>query len=245
MPSLCPDSAWRNYIETRMMSVQMQEACVADSLSRIAGIPAYFMHTPSRIYHFDDYTRFDRMDVTFTEFIPQARIIRTPTGRVFNTMVEGRTGYTTGTPLVLLDNIPVTDHEQMASYNPYLIKSLYVYLGRFKWGGLIFDGVLSFETFNHDYPGISFGASTQLFDYNGALPFRRFYAPVYHEGEGKSRLPDFRHTLLWEPVVESRDQTAISIPFYTSDLPGDYLITLEGFGSEGSIIWSICRITVE
>jgi hypothetical protein len=244
-PSLRLDSTWRNYIETRMMGLRMQEAYVADSLSRITGTPRHFKHIPSRAYRFDDYTRFDRMDVTFTEFIPQARIIRTPTGRVFNTMVEGQAGYTTGSPLVLLDNIPVANHEQMASYNPYLIKSLSVYLGRFKWGGLIFDGVLSFETFNHNYPGISFGASTQLFDYNAALPFRYFYAPAYDESNKKSRLPDFRHTLLWEPFIESHGQPTLPIPFYTSDLPGEYLITLEGIGSKGSIVRSVCRITVE
>jgi hypothetical protein len=133
----------------------------------------------------------------------------------------------------------------MASYNPSLIKSLTVYLGRYKWGGLIFDGVLSFETFSHNYPGVSFGASTQLFDYNAPLPFRYFYAPAYEESREKSRLPDFRHTLLWEPSIESHGQPTITLPFYTSDLPGEYLITLEGIGSEGTITHSTCRITVE
>jgi hypothetical protein len=244
-PSLRLDSAWRQYIETRLMSVQMQAACAADSLDRFAGQSRPFRYTPSHSYLLDDYTRFDKIDATFTEFIPQARIIRTPSGRIFNVLMEGQAAYATGIPLILLDDIPVTDHEQIIAYNPHLIKKLDVYPARFKWGGLIFDGLLSFETFHHNSPGFSFGASTQSFDYKGARPFRHFYAPAYPESAGKSRLPDFRHTLLWEPFIESRRQASIRIPFYTSDLAGEYLVVLEGVGSEGTAIRSVCRITVE
>jgi hypothetical protein len=243
MPALRPDSAWRSYIEWRMMGVQMLEACVADSLSRIAAMPSQFNYAPYRSYPFDDYTRFATMPETFVEFIVQARISRTPAGRVFNVLMDRTTEYSTGNTLVLLDNIPVTNHELMIAYNPYLIKNLNIYTGRYKWGGLIFDGILSFETYGHNYPGIIFDASTQLLDYEGAIPYRYFYAPAY-AGETASRLPDFRHTLLWESDIESGGRAEWSIPFYTSDLAGEYLVTLEGIGSEGTVVRATCTIVV-
>jgi hypothetical protein len=244
MPSLRPDSAWRGYIERRMLGVQMLEAGLADSLSRIAATPSHFNYTPARSYPFDDYTRFATMPETFTEFILTARISRRRSGRVFNVLIDRATEYSTGNTLVLLDNVPVTNHELMVAYNPRLIRNLDIYTGRYKWGGLIFDGILSFETYRHNYPGILFDASTQLLDYEGALPYRYFYAPVY-PAEKPTRLPDFRHTLLWEPDIESRGAAEWSIPFYTSDLPGEYLVTLEGIGSEGAVVRSTCKITVE
>lgn len=48
--------------------------------------------------------------------------------------------------------------------------------------------------------------------------------------------PDFRHTLLWIPTLQSNGQKEMTIPFYTSDLPGEYTITVEGVGKNGTIV---------
>jgi hypothetical protein len=96
--------------------------------------------------------------------------------------------------------------------------------------------MISFFSYKNDYPGITFDASTQLFDYEGAQPYRYFYAPAYDETNVTSRVPDFRHTLLWEPSIQSAGHAELVIPFTTSDLPGKYLITIEGIGADGAIV---------
>jgi hypothetical protein len=105
--------------------------------------------------------------------------------------------------------------------------------------------MLAFYSYKNDYPGITFDVSTQLFDYEGTQPYRYFYAPAYNESNVSSRLPDFRHTLLWEPSIQTEGQAEIIIPFTTSDLPGSYLITIEGIGSEGTIVYAHQMIVVE
>ena len=53
--------------------------------------------------------------------------------------------------LVLFDNIPITDQEQIYSYNPLLLKKIDVYLGHYIFGGQRFDGILSFSTYKGNW----------------------------------------------------------------------------------------------
>jgi hypothetical protein len=46
-------------------------------------------------------------------------------------------------------------------------------------------------------------------------------------------MPDFRNVLEWEPKLTTKEGTQ-SIDFYTSDLPGKYLVVAEGISKEGS-----------
>ena len=45
-------------------------------------------------------------------------------------------------------------------------------------------------------------------------------------------IPDFRHTLYWNPSIGSNSRT---IEFYTSDLTGTYQAILRGFTEKGAI----------
>ena len=57
-----------------------------------------------------------------------------------------------------------------------------------------------------------------------------FDAPLYEDEESRlSRRPDFRHTLYWDPLVKGKD----GVEFYTSDLEGTYIATLQGIWKDG------------
>jgi hypothetical protein len=90
-----------------------------------------------------------------------------------------------------------------------------------------------------------FGDNTQIFNYEGTQPFRYFYTPDYDGTGVLSPLPDFRHTLLWEPFIQSYGQNELIIPFTTSDLPGIYVITIEGIGENGAIVQAKHTFQVE
>jgi len=235
LPPLRIDSGWQDYIKRRHLGIEVMESYIADSLSRIEPISSFFYYKPYRSFLLDDYTRFSNMEEVFVEFIPIVRLRRSAEGRSFNAMTERLDGYASGSSLVLFDNIPVTDQELMATYNPLMIKKIDVYLGKYAWGNQSFDGIVAFYSYNNDYPGLTFDSNTQLFDFDGTQAYRYFYSPVYGDSTG-SRLPDFRHTLLWEPTIQSNKDREIVIPFYTSDLTGTFLITVEGISPAGTII---------
>lgn len=244
MPVLKIDSSWHDYLEQRNLAVQVLEAYNADSLSRVKLIPPYFNYKPYKEYILDEYTRFNRMDEIFVEFILPVRIRRMDGKKVFNTLNERLDGFSIRQTLVLLDNIPVMNHELMVDYNPLLVKKVDVYLGHYLFGGQIFEGIVSFSTYNNNYPGITFEENTQLFDYEGTQEYRYFYAPQY-EANVPDRMPDFRHTLLWEPSLMSNGEKELVIPFSTSDLPGNYQVTVEGIGTNGSVVSASCFIEVK
>ena len=61
-----------------------------------------------------------------------------------------------------------------------------------------------------------------------------FTAPVYDSEEQlHSRIPDFRHTLYWNPDITSATNT---VSFYTSDMKGTYVATLQGINSKGECV---------
>jgi len=242
LPPFRPDSTWRNYLRLRYLAVQATHAYIADSLSKIREIDSCTDFFPQTRYILDNWTRFPTMREVFIEFIASAGIRRTNEGNRFSMMTES-SGISTNI-LVLMDNIPVADHELMINYNPLLIKTIDMHFGQYMFGGYRFDGMIAFYSYQNNYPGITLGENTQIFDYEGTQPFRYFYTPHYDATSVSSPLPDFRHTLLWEPCVQTNGQNSIVIPFTTSDLAGDYCITLEGFTADGKPLRGVTHFRV-
>jgi len=234
-PPFKPDSTWLDYLKLRNLSVQVSHVYLADSLSTIKEIPSCTELIPQKRYILDDYTRFPNMQEVFIEFISFVSIRRTDEGQRFSMMNEIYTSSSTNI-LVLLDNIPVIDHELMVKYNPLLIRAIDLHFGLYVFGGHAFDGLIAFYTYKNDYSGITFGENTQIYDYEGTQPYRYFYTPNFDAPGGASTLPDFRHTLLWEPLLQSAGQQELTVPFTTSDIPGSYVITIEGISENGTVI---------
>ena len=56
---------------------------------------------------------------------------------------------------------------------------------------------------------------------------------------------DFRHTLLWRPDIRTNGESSISIPFTTSDLTGDFTITIEGLTQTGEALYATEQFQVK
>ena len=244
LPHFRPDSTWQDYLQLRYLSVQVAHAYLADSLSIIKEISPCSDFRPQTRYLLDEYTRFPTMRDVFIEFIASAGIRRTNEGNKFTMWDSSNINYSTNI-LVLLDNIPVANHDLMVNYNPLLIKTIDMHFGQYIFGGHRFDGLIAFYSYKNDYPEISFGESTQVFDYEGTQPYRYFYTPNYDDTGASSPLPDFRHTLLWEPFTQNNEKNELIIPFKTSDLPGSYVVTIEGMGDKGTVIQAKQTLIVE
>ena len=174
------------------------------------------------------------MEEVVIEFIPGLRFRKMDGVRRLAVLTEERIGYTIGNSLVLLDGIPITDHEIIFKYDPLKIRKIDVYKGKYVFGG------------QHNYPGLVVDNSTQFFDYEGTQAQRIFYMPAYRtETEKRSPVPDFRHTLLWRPDIRTNGESSISIPFTTSDLTGDFTITIEGLTQTGEALYATEQFQVK
>lgn len=229
----------------RSMALQVLYSYMNDSLNRYEPIDNLFRHSPDRLYIMDEYTKFATMQEVITEFVTFVRF-RTLYGQRYLSTFREDVGYSMGNTLVLLDGIPIFNHEIIFKYNPLNIEKIETYFDRYVYGGNWYDGVIHFITRNRSYPDLNPDPSTRFFSYDGTQRQRIFYSPVYPtEADRSSRLPDFRHTLYWNPDVKTDNKSSVSLPFYTSDLKGEYQITVEGLTKDGKSIYATSNFRVE
>ncbi|MCD7976760.1 MAG: hypothetical protein LUG51_06250 [Tannerellaceae bacterium] len=244
LPGVQLNEAWKEQLLQRSVGLQVLYSYMADSLSQMEKTDSYFQWQPDWSYLLDEYTRFTTMEEVVIEFVIGLRFRRINNKRILSVLTEDRTGFTIGNSLVLLDGIPITDHELIFNYNPLLIRQIEVYKGKFVFGGQLVDGIASFKTYNLDYPGLTLDNSTQFFDYEGTLAKRTFHAPSYPGNHPGNRIPDYRHTLLWQPEVQTGGQRTVSIPFTTSDIQGNFNVVVEGMTKDGKPIYGMASFEV-
>jgi hypothetical protein len=204
-----------------------------------------FFGKPDAKYILDDYTRFKTMEEVIREYVPEVRL-RKKDG-VFRYMVKN-TPYQLFfdlDPLILLDGVPVLKQEEMALFDPLRIKKLEVMARTFYTGPVAHYGIVSYSTYDGDLAGLQLPSNAIVTDYPGYLFERTFYSPAYQtEQEINSRMPDFRNVLEWEPKLRTKEGQQL-INFCTSDLPGKYLIVVEGISKDGSCGSAAEMITVK
>lgn len=236
----------KNELLARSIGVQAMQAYFGDSIWDVStGLPQV-ISKPDRVYILDEYTRFTTMAEVITEFVLGLRF-RTMNGkRHLSALTEEGQGFTTANTLVLLDGIPLLEHDAIYDYNPLLVERINIYYGKYVFGEQMFDGIAYFQTYENEYKGVRLDSSSQLYTYKGTESTSHFYTPDYSDAEKRaSRLPDIRHTLLWIPDIRTEGKDKIEIPFSTSDLRGQFIVTAEGISKDGKVFRAETSFTVE
>ena len=116
------------------------------------------------------------------------------------------------------------------AYNAHGIHYVHQYRGNYVLGETIYGGILSIITHRGNMPDMRINHNMQMFSYEFPQERPIFGMPDYGiEEVQRSRRPDFRHTLYWNPSVEGKT----GVEFYTSDMEGTYIATLKGVTADG------------
>jgi len=240
MPQLHIDSIY--YEQTLDRSVALQAfRYISDEQSATQNTSdPFFNIKPSQSYLLDAYTRFPTMQEIFIEFIIGARFRRNSDGKQELSVLvfEGRDIYRYGTnPLVLLDGVPVIDHDVIFNYDPLTVERINIYYGSVVLNDTYFNGIVELTTYRRLYQGLILNKATHIYPYEGPqLPFRMETPDYSKEKNRESWLPDSRHTLLWNPDVRPNGKTSIHLSFDTSDLSGEFQATVEGITKDGQLV---------
>lgn len=231
----------------RFVGVQLNQLIHIDSVGNQMPVNSLYNFKPVTSYDLDQYTRFNSVRQTIVEFILRVVVRRIDGDLRLRVFFENEKKFNNGNTLVLLDGIPLFDHNLILNYNPYLIKKVDIYDGKYAFGDEFYDCMVSFSTYRTDLPSIQLGEESQLFVYDcPELPATFDDMPDYSdEATRKSPRPDFRHTLFWEPFAESAIQSVQQLVFYTSDLTGDFKISVEGITRKGEIFYGSNFFRVE
>jgi len=251
LPVLGIDSAQFGYLADRTIALQVLYSYTKDSIFRERPVDFRFNMKPDNTYILDDWTRFTLMSELVIECISELRF-RRDYQQKWELWLARRKGdgssvndFTWLRPLVILDGIPIIDYELIYRYNPLLVERINIYYDDYIYGGMKFNGIVEFLTYKRNFLSLPTNASTQIVNYAGTQVLRRLYIPDYStEKNRQSRLPDFRHTLLWEPALQTNGKSTLEMPFYTSDFSGEFLVTVEGLTKEGEIISGMASFEV-
>ena len=248
LPHFFMPPGFASQLQAHSLSSQVQAAYMGKEQQRYLITPftdsTAFFGKPDGKYFLDDYTRFKTMEEVIREYVTEVKL-RKKDG-VFRYVVKN-TPYQFFfdlDPLILLDGVPVVKQEEMALFDPLKIKKLEVVARTFYTGPIAHDGIVSYSTYDGDLAGFQLPSTAIVTDYPGFQYERAFYSPAYQtEQEINSRIPDFRNVLEWEPMVKTKEGKQ-SVNFYTSDLPGKYLIVVEGISQNGTCGSATEMITV-
>ncbi len=185
-------------------------------------------------YDLDEYTRFNTMKETFIEIVKFAKIITNSQGENEFRIRGNRSAELYDTPpLLVVDGAILQDQDAIINFGAKKVKSIGIIRDRYYYGPEIFNGVVHIETVEGDFlPQLNNNSvlKKELLPYQ---PEKAYFQQNYGLGASeKERIPDYRTQLLWEPqlLFDSEKKT---IQFYTSDVTGNFEISLEGFTHAG------------
>ncbi len=247
MPPLTIDSMDYHQLLMRSVALQASHYFSPDTDEAETVSEPTLIMKPANSYALDEYTRFTTMREVFIEFIANARFRRNDGKRELSVVVrKGIDFYFGSNPLVLLDGTPVANHELIYNYDPLSVEYINVYNTLCIFGGYTFEGVVELKTYRGQVSDLDFGKATQIIPYEGPQLPDKISNPDYSVQENRnSRLPDGRHTLLWNPDIRPAGQSTIRIPFDTSDLTGEFQATIEGITKEGTTFQVTTYIKIE
>lgn len=194
---------------------------------------ASFYGRPTKTYRLDDFTRFTTIEEVLREYVT-AISVNKQQGKLAIEMYHDVDKPLEGTPLILLDGLPVFDADRIFKVDPLKIKRLDVVSANFLYGGRVFNGIMNFASYKSDGANFELNPRALVLDYDGLQLKRKFYSPVYNSDEQvNSTLPDFRTTLYWNPDVKTQNDGKINLSFFTGDKPGHYIGIVEGISANG------------
>jgi hypothetical protein len=195
-----------------------------------------FYHRPNELYLLDLYTRFTTLEEVLREYVYSVNVRRRG-GKFFLPVYNDADKYNgmfDKNPLILLDGVPIFDTEKLMQYDPLKIRKLETVTRRYFYGNTAFDGIINLFTYNGDLQGFELDPETTVIDYEGLQLQREFYAPTYEtQLQSASRIPDFRNVLSWMPRITTGKDGRYHTDFYTSDLPGRYMVEIQGLSASG------------
>jgi hypothetical protein len=137
-------------------------------------------------------------------------------------------------PGLFIDGVAVKDASLIAGLDPEAVETIDVVKEKYFVGDYQFYGIVNVITKTANFSNLA------LPDYSIRLPYRvldpvaPFMSPDYSSSDlKKSRVPDFRNTLYWNPSVKPDKTGKAHIEFWTSDFISDFEVNIQGITQDG------------
>ena len=225
-----------NQLENYNVSSQVQNAFYVSKINYIPQLKtdsSKFYVKAFKTYKFNDYDRFKTMEESLREVVKETFISKSNDS--YRVKLLAKDVPMSGDPLVLLDGLPYFNMDKVMSIDPNKIERLEIVPESYNYGSSKFDGILSFHSFKSNLANIEINPNAVVLDYEGLQLQREFYSPTYDlETNINNRLPDFRNVLYWSPALSINETGEGKVTFFTSDVAGTYIGTVNGLNKNGT-----------
>jgi hypothetical protein len=243
-----PPSASKQLTE-RSIGIQAEHVYKEDQwqhyFSNITDTTAFYGHQAT-MYNLDDYTRFTTMEEVIREYVRELKLRKSKEQYYLDVRTLSQVEGFQSVPLVLFDGLPVFDMNKLIAFDPLKVKRIDVVPQVYHLGSQAYNGIAGISSYAGDMAGFTVDPSALILEYDGMQPQRQFYSPRYNTpGNMDSRLPDFRNTLYWDPNLKTGNGVNAILDFYTGDIPGKYLITVQGLTGNGLAGYKVSSISVK
>lgn len=211
------------------------------SNTKITETPPVILPEPRRFYGkpdisilMDDYIKLPVMGEVVFELLPGVSM-KTRKSKTEITLI-GSSEYMmySRPPVLMIDGVIISDAAIIANLDPEIVERIDVNKERYIVGDYIFYGLVNVITRAGDFSHVTLPDYAVRLKYRVFDPVLSFSSPDYSAGKtGPDKTPDFRNTLYWNPSVKPSKDGKVSVGFWTSDLPGDYEVNIQGFSGDG------------
>jgi hypothetical protein len=143
---------------------------------------------------------------------------------------------------MFIDGVMVKDPSLIASLDPEIVERIDVVRNKYYVGDFLFFGIVNVITKAGDFSNPTLPDYAIRLHYSTIDQTGSFISPDYSSAEmKKSRIPDFRNTLYWNPSVKTDKEGKARVEFWTSDSDSDFEVNIQGITSEGKL-FSLTKI---
>jgi hypothetical protein len=193
-----------------------------------------FYIVPDEKYLLDDYARFQTMEEVLREYVHSLNVVRRKNNFQLFLFNRPENSLFPDEPLILIDGVPFFYTNELIQQDPLKIKRLDLINRQYALGYHTYEGIINLTTYHGDLDGIVLNPHAVVLDYPGIPEKREFFAPQYlTEEQINSRMPDYRTLLYWSPEISFDANQKKQISFYSSDLPGKYVLVVQGLSKQG------------
>lgn len=184
-----------------------------------------------------DYVSLPVMNEVIFELLPGVSLKKKKSNYELTITEHIDDGLVVTSPTLMIDGVIIKNASLIVNLDPEIVAKIDVVKGKYEVGKYIFTGIINVITKAGDYTSVPLSDYMIRLPYRVVEPVRSFVSPDYSTDERRvSRLPDYRNTLYWNPLVKPDKDGKASLEFWSSDNKSDYVINIQGITQDGKVI---------
>jgi len=242
------DTARLAEINNAIISMQVRriyEPFPSDTVENASMPGKDFFGRPDNSTLMSTFIRLTSLREAIKEIIPGVITTRKKGKTVINSVFRFKDKVTITNPLLIVDGVPVWDHEKVLAISIDKIEKVDVLNFGYIFSKIYIDGIIDITTVSGNLSEPVFDKPVFRQEFEALQKAEAFRSPDYSVPTLRdSRIPDFRNTLYWNPDIRTNKQGKASVEFYTSDETGEYTVLVEGFTPDGARVKAVTSLTV-